>query len=374
MHSIEENKPGAGADLNPPRRVGERFERRDGLEMLQRLPMGELMAVAHASRLRRIPNNFVTYVIDTNPNYTNVCATRCDFCAFYRREGSEEAYTLTAEELAARVQAAQRLGATTVLLQGGHNPQIRLQDWIVYIRTIRQASPGIHIHPFSPAEYHFMARQEKMPVRTVLERIYAEGVHTIPGGGAEILTERVRAEIAPRKASAREFLEVCAVAHEIGFKTTATMMYGHIETDEDIVDHLLALRGLQDHTGGFTSFICWSFKPGSTPLGRKIRGAAHPARYVRIISVARLLLDNFPHIQSSWFSESVSAGQLGLIAGADDFGGVLLEENVLRKAGHERLTTVDTVKTIIRRAGFVPAQRDGYYRILAIDAEGRGAR
>ena len=196
--------------------------------------------------------------------------------------------------------------------------------------------------------------------------MYSEGIRTIPGGGAEILTERVRAEIAPRKASAEEFLEVCAVAHEIGFKTTATMMYGHIETDEDIVDHLLALRGLQDQTGGFTSFICWSFKPGSTPLGRKIPGAAHPALYVRIIAVARLLLDNFPHIQSSWFSESVSAGQLGLIAGADDFGGVLLEENVLRKAGHERLTTVDTVKTIIRRAGFVPAQRDGYYRTLAM--------
>ena len=163
MHSFEENNHGAAADLNPPRRIGERFERRDGLEMLQRLPMGELMAMAHAARLRRIPENVVTYVIDTNPNYTNVCATRCDFCAFYRNEGSEEAYTLTPEELAARVQAAQRLGATTVLLQGGHNPQIRLQDWIAYIHAIRQACPGIHIHPFSPAEYHFMARRKKCP-------------------------------------------------------------------------------------------------------------------------------------------------------------------------------------------------------------------
>jgi cyclic dehypoxanthinyl futalosine synthase len=364
--AIEKDKSGVVADLNPPRRVGERFDRRDGLEMLQRLPMGELMAMAHGARLRRIPENVVTYVIDTNPNYTNVCATQCDFCAFHRKAGSEEAYALTAEELATRVQAAQGLGATTVLLQGGHNPQIRLQDWINYIRAIRQACPEIHIHPFSPAEYHFMARQEKMPVRAVLERIYAEGINTIPGGGAEILTERVRAEIAPHKATAQEFLEVCALAHEIGFRTTATMMYGHIETDEDIIEHLLQLRDVQDRSEGFTSFICWSFKPGSTPLGRKIRSAAHPGRYVRLIAIARLLLDNFAHIQSSWFSESVPAGQLGLIAGADDFGGVLLEENVLRKAGHERLTTVEAVETIIRRAGFVPAQRDGYYRILAM--------
>jgi cyclic dehypoxanthinyl futalosine synthase len=372
MHSLNENSQDTAVDRNPPRRVGERIERRDGLEMLQRLPMGELMAMAHDARLRRMPTNVVTYVIDTNPNYTNVCATQCAFCAFYRVQGSEDAYTLTAEELANRVREAQRQGATTVLLQGGHNPQIRLQDWIAYIRAIRQACPEIHIHPFSPAEYHFMARQEKVPVTAVLERIYAEGIRTIPGGGAEILTERVRSEIAPRKASAQEFLEVCALAHEVGFKTTATMMYGHIETDEDIVEHLLALRDLQDRTGGFTSFICWSFKPGSTALGRKLGVAAHPGRYVRIIAVARLLLDNFPHIQSSWFSESVRAGQLGLIAGADDFGGVLLEENVLRKAGHERLTTVETVRTIIRRAGFLPAQRDGTYRVLSVDGDGRG--
>jgi cyclic dehypoxanthinyl futalosine synthase len=361
------------ADRNLPRRIGERFERREGIEMLQRLPMGELMRLAHSARQRRIPGNTVTFVIDTNPNYTNVCTTCCSFCAFHRPAGAGEAYTQTPEQLAAKVQSAQALGATTVLLQGGHNPQVRLADWIAYIRAIRIACPEIHIHPFSPAEYHFMARHEKMPVRSVLERVYAEGIRTIPGGGAEILTERVRAEIAPRKATAREFLEVCAIAHEIGFKTTATMMYGHVETDEDIVDHLLALRRLQDRTGGFTSFIGWSFKPGSTPLGRRIRGTAHPARYIRIIAVARLVLDNFPHIQSSWFSESVPAGQLGLIAGADDFGGVLIEENVLRKAGHERLTTADTVKTIIRRAGFVPAQRDGHYRILAINAEGRRA-
>jgi cyclic dehypoxanthinyl futalosine synthase len=356
------------ADMNPPRRIGERFDRRQGIEMLQKFPMGDLMRLAHSARLRRIPGETVTFVVDTNPNYTNVCATRCAFCAFHRPAGAADAYTLTPAELAGKVKAAQGLGATTVLLQGGQNPEIRLADWIAYIRAIRASCPGIHIHPFSPAEYVFMARQEKMPLRELLERIFAEGIDTIPGGGAEILTERVRAVIAPHKARVEEWLEVCALAHAIGFRTTATMMYGHVETDEDIVDHLLALRRLQDETGGFTSFICWSFKPGSTPLGQRVRGTAHPARYVRIIALARLLLDNFPHVQSSWFSESIPAGQLGLLAGADDFGGVLIEENVLRNAGHERPATVETVKTIIRRAGFIPAQRDSHYRILSAES------
>ena len=196
--------------------------------------------------------------------------------------------------------------------------------------------------------------------------IFSEGVDTIPGGGAEILTDRVRTEIAKRKATASQWLEVCETAHQIGFKTTATMMYGHVETDEDIVQHLLRLRELQDKTHGFTSFIAWSFKPGGSPLGKKLTEKVHPAKYVRVISLARLLLDNFQHVQSSWFSESVPAGQLGLLAGADDFGGVLVEENVLRSAGHERTTTVENVKTIIRRAGFTPAQRDSYYNIVEI--------
>ncbi|MGE5255894.1 MAG: CofH family radical SAM protein [Hyphomicrobiales bacterium] len=362
-----DRSPAPPAELNPPRRIGERFSHREGIEMLQKLPMGQLMSLAHSARLGRIPAETVTFVVDTNPNYTNVCATRCSFCAFHRPAGAADAYTLTPPELAAKVQAAQALGATTVLLQGGHHPGIRLADWIAYIRAIRDSCPGIHIHPFSPAEYVFMARQEKLPVRDLLERIYAEGIDTIPGGGAEILTERVRADIAPHKARVDEWLEVCTLAHAIGFRTTATMMYGHVETDADIVDHLLALRRLQDDTGGFTSFICWSFKPGSTPLGQRIKAVAHPARYVRIIALARLLLDNFPHIQSSPFSESIPAGQLGLLAGADDFGGVLIEENVLRTAGHERPTTVETVKTLIRRTGFIPAQRDSHYKILRVE-------
>lgn len=354
------------SEANPARRIGPRYGRKEALELLKNMPMGELMRLAHTARLKRMPGNIVTFVVDTNPNYTNRCVTNCEFCAFCRNPADKEAFTLTPRELADQVKRAYNLGARTVLLQGGHNPDVRLKDWLSYIRAIKKACAGIHIHPFSPAEYVFMAKLENMPVRRILEVIFSEGVDTIPGGGAEILTDRVRTEIAKRKATASQWLEVCETAHQIGFKTTATMMYGHVETDEDIVEHLLRLRELQDRTHGFTSFIAWSFKPGGSPLGKKLTEKVHPAKYVRVISLARLLLDNFQHVQSSWFSESVPAGQLGLLAGADDFGGVLVEENVLRSAGHERTTTVENVKTIIRRAGFTPAQRDSYYNIVEI--------
>lgn len=341
---------------------GERFDRTAGLEMLGRMPMGKLMAMAHAVRTARFPEPVVSYVIDTNPNYTNICETRCRFCAFCRRPEDTDAYILSPGQVAERVTAAHRCGATTVLLQGGHNPAIGLADWIAYIRAIRQAAPRIHIHPFSPAEYVYMAGREGLPVGTVLQTIYDEGVDTIPGGGAEILGAAVRSRLAPRKATGEQWLETCETAHRIGFRTTATMMYGHLESDADIIDHLLMIRELQDRTGGFTSFIAWSFKPGGSPLGHEVPRQAHPARYVRIIATARLLLDNVAHIQSSWFSESTAAGQLGLMAGADDFGGVLVEENVLRTAGHARSSTVDAVCEIIRRSGFTPVQRDSYYR------------
>jgi cyclic dehypoxanthinyl futalosine synthase len=348
----------------PEQRIGDRYERTQALEMLGRMPLGELMGMAHRARRQRWPQPVVTFVIDTNPNYTNICVTRCVFCAFCREPGDQEAYTLAPDVLVERVKKAYARGATTVLLQGGHNPEIRLNDWLTYLRAIRSAYPAIHIHPFSPAEYVFMARTEKIPVEEVLQAVYAEGVRTIPGGGAEILTERVRRKVANAKATTAQWLAVCEKAHHIGFRTTATMMYGHVETDEDIVEHLMQLRALQDRTGGFSAFIPWSFKPGGSPLSRRVAVQAHPARYVRIIALARLVLDNFPHIQSSWFSESIPAGQLGLLAGADDFGGVLLEENVLRTAGHDCATTIETVKTIIRRAGFTPAQRNSYYEIL----------
>ncbi|RJQ81710.1 MAG: CofH family radical SAM protein [Desulfobacteraceae bacterium] len=349
--------------------AGGRIDRREALELLTRAPLGEVMAAAHAARMRRHPHRRVTFVCDTNPNYTNVCVTRCRFCAFCRGPGDADAYTLTPQAVAEKVKHACDMGATTVLLQGGHNPKVFLRDWLAYIRAIQEACPAIHIHPFSPAEYLFMAQQEQTDVGAVLEAVYAQGIRTIPGGGAEILSERVRSIIAPAKADTEQWLRVCETAHRIGFRTTATMMYGHVETDAEIIDHLLRLRDLQERSGGFASFIAWSFKPGQTPLGRGLENPVHPAKYVRIIAVARLVLDNFEHIQSSWFSESVGAGQLGLLAGADDFGGILFEENVLQQAGHERATTVKNVQTIIRRAGFTPAQRNSFYNVLHVFEE-----
>lgn len=340
-----------------------RYSRAQALELLADLPMGPLMNLAHQERVRRFPEGRVTFVVDTNPNYTNVCVTGCAFCAFCRKNHDTDAYLFSPLEVAEKVENAAAKGATTVLLQGGHNPKVRLKDWQAYIAAIRSVCPHVHIHPFSPAEIVFMAGQERCSVSDVLQALWEAGIRTIPGGGAEILVEAVRKIIAPRKATTSQWLDVCEKAHRIGFKTTATMMFGHVETDDDIIDHLLRLRDLQDLTSGFTSFIPWSFKPGQTPLSKQVRHPAHPARYVRIIAVARLVLDNFSHIQSSWFSENIPAGQLGLLAGADDFGGVLVEEHVHKEAGHDRQATVDTVVTIIRRAGFIPARRDSFYRV-----------
>jgi cyclic dehypoxanthinyl futalosine synthase len=342
----------------------QRLNRRQALELLTKTPMGELMHRAHAERMRRHPDHRVTFVYDTNPNYTNVCVTRCRFCAFCCGPDDAEAFTLTPGEVGEKVRQAARLGATTVLLQGGHNPKVGLTQWLDYIGAIQAAAAGIHIHPFSPAEYIFLAAREQCEVGAVLEAVYKAGVRTLPGGGAEVLTESVRKRIAPRKATTEQWLAVCETAHGIGFRTTATLMFGHVETDDDIVEHLMVLRDLQDRTGGFTSFIPWSYKPGGNPLGKEVVRSVHPAKYVRIIATARLVLDNFDHVQSSWFSENVAAGQLGLLAGADDFGGILVEENVLLQAGHQRTTTEEKVKTIIRRTGFTPAQRDSHYNVL----------
>ena len=350
----------------PAPHASARLDRTQALQIFREMPLGELMARAHADRMRRHPGGLVTFVMDTNPNYTNICSTHCTFCAFHRKADARDAYTLTPAELAARVRLAVDKGATTVLLQGGTHLGISLADLVAYLREIRAVCPGIHIHPFSPAEIDAAARLEKKSLAFVLQTLWDEGIHTIPGGGAEILVERVRQLVSPTKCSAARWLEVMETAHGLGFHTTATMMYGHVETEAEIVEHLFRLRELQDRTGGFSSFIAWSFKPGNSPLSQTVPHPAHPALYVRIIALARLVLDNFEHVQSSWFSESENAGCLGLLAGADDFGGVLVEENVLKTTGHNKQTTAEKVKTLIRNSGFVPAQRDSDYRIVEV--------
>lgn len=346
--------------------VSARVDKEACIRLLETVPMGELSALAHRERMKRHPKKIVTYVMDTNPNYTNICDVKCDFCAFCKSDGDKGAYTLSPDEAAERIGRAYDKGASTVLLQGGHNPKARLEDWVAYIRAIKARCPDIHIHPFSPPEILDAAKKEGRPVSEILSVLRQEGIDTLPGGGAEILSDDVRKRIAPRKCSATEWLDVMTKAHLAGMRTTATMMFGHVEKNEHIAEHLLSIRAVQDKTEGFSSFIPWSFKPGNSALTAQVPNAAHPAKYIKIIAAARLALDNFDHIQSSWFSESERAGMLGLLAGADDFGGVLAEENVLKTSGYERRTTEAEVRDVIRRAGFTPALRDAHYRSLAV--------
>jgi cyclic dehypoxanthinyl futalosine synthase len=344
--------------------AGKRLDRADGLWLLTEAPLLELGSLAQEVRFRRIPEKRVTFVIDSNPNYTNVCVTDCQFCAFYRKPGHPEAYTLTVEEVMAKVESAARQGATTVLLQGGHNPALPLEYYVSLVRETRRRFPGVTPHFFTASEIQTMAQASGKSVAEVLGLLKEAGQSTLPGGGAEILSERVRRRIGPKKGGPEAWLEVHREAHRQGFKSTATMMYGHVEEPDDILDHLDAIRELQDEHGGFTAFVPWSFKPGNTLLEKWIKHYKGPNAYLRMLAVARLYLDNFPHIQASWFSEGKRAGQVALHWGADDFGGTLFEENVHAAADYVNRTTVDEIVTLIREAGFTPAQRTTTYEIL----------
>jgi dehypoxanthine futalosine cyclase len=342
----------------------QRLDRATLLELLTNASLIELMARANALRQQWHPGNEVTFVIDTNPNYTNVCTTACTFCAFYRKPGDPESYVLSPQAVATRIAQAASQGATTALLQGGHHPDLPLQYYLDIIAAVRQAAPAIHCHFFSPAEIANIAEVAGMPYTDVLARLFEAGQRTMPGGGAEILADPVRRRISPKKISAGRWLNIMRAAHRLGIKTSATMTYGHLESPHDIIEHLLKLRQLQDETGGFYAFIPWSFKPGHTPLSRLVPESALPSAYPRIIALSRLALDNFPHIQASWFGEGWRAGQLALHAGADDFGGLLIEENVLRNAGHAYATSKDAILQIIQSAGFLPVQRNTLYHKL----------
>lgn len=341
--------------------AGSRISFAEGLELLRCAPLGELGALAQEVRYRKNPRREVTFVIDSNPNYSNVCVTGCSFCAFYRRPGAAEAYTLSVDEVMARIATAASLGATTVLLQGGHHPELGVGYYEELVRRTRAEFPQVTPHFFTPSEVANLAEVEGMTVREVLERLWAAGQRTLPGGGAEILSDRVRRRISPRKGPARAWLDVMEEAHRIGFRSTATMMFGHVEEDEDIMIHLEHIRSLQDRTGGFTAFVPWSFKPGNTGLRGTVPTNVGAARYLRVLAVARVYLDNFDHVQASWFSEGKKAGQIALHFGADDFGGTLFEESVHLATGHENRTTAEEVAELIREAGFCPVQRTTLY-------------
>jgi cyclic dehypoxanthinyl futalosine synthase len=347
--------------------VARKLENRDrltfdgGVELLAEADLLLLGELAMRERFRRFPAPEVTFVVDSNPNYTNVCDTDCTFCAFYRRPGDPEAYTLTPEQMGEKVERAEKLGATRVLIQGGHNPELGLDYYTDMIAYLRERFPQVHLHLFSAPEIRAIGKYTGLTVEAVLLKFWDAGLRTIPGGGAEILTDEVRRKISVKKGTPAEWLDVHRIAHRIGYRTTATMMFGHLETDRDIVEHLDRLRSLQDETGGFFAFIPWSFKRGDTPLSASVKKQAGAGKYLRVLALARLYLDNLDHIQGSWFSEGKKTGQLSLYYGADDFGGTLIEENVLQSAQWVNETSTPEVVQIIQDAGFIPVERGSTY-------------
>jgi len=343
---------------------GTRLSPDEGLELLRHAELLDLGAAANDVRFRMNPLQSVTFHVDTNPNYTNVCNVDCIFCAFYRHPGEEGAYTHSVDTMIAKFRESAANGVTTILLQGGVNPALPFEYYLELVtRTVREV-PGVTPHFFSTSEILGMARVSGLSTGAVLRRLWDAGLRTIPGGGAEILADGVKKKISHPKGTSADWAGVMREAHRIGYKTTATMMYGHLETDEDIITHLELVRALQDEEHGFTAFIPWSFKPGNTPLEKIIPEYATPVRYMQMIALSRIYLDNVPHIQASWFSEGKKTGQIALHFGADDFGGTLQEENVHAAARFVNRTSTEECIRMIHDAGFAAAQRNTVYDIL----------
>ena len=340
--------------------AGERLSREEGVVLLRDGDLLELGGLADAVRQRLHPEGIVTYIIDRNINYTNVCTAQCAFCAFYRDLPSKEGYVLTKAELSQKIEETIALGGRQILLQGGLHPDLGIEYYEELFRWMKATYP-IWIHGLSPAEVHHICRVSRLGMEETLRRLMAAGLDSIPGGGAEILSDRVRNIIGIAKGSTAEWLEVMETAHGLGMKTTATMMFGHVETLEERVDHLLHLRDLQDRTRGFTAFIGWTFQPENTAMaGDELTSF----QYLRTLAVARVMLDNFPNVQASWVTQGGKIGQVSLRFGANDFGSLMIEENVVSAAGaHFRLTEAEIARSI-EAAGFVPKRRTMQYEIV----------
>jgi len=325
-------------------------------------PTALLGRLADDVRRAKHPESLVTYIIDRNVNYTNVCVARCKFCAFYRPVGSSEGYTLGFDEIHRKIEETISLGGGQLLLQGGHNPDVPLQWYEDLFRSVKAKYPTFRLHALSPPEIIHISRLSQLPVPAVIERLIAAGLDSVPGGGAEILVDRVRKELnCYNKATADEWLDVMRHVHRAGLRTTATMMYGTVETVEERLEHLFRLRELQDETGGFTAFIAWSYQPQHTELG----GAeATGIDYLRTLAIGRLVLDNFDNLQSSWVTQGGKVGQLSLAYGANDMGSVMIEENVVRAAGAEYCMDEFEVVRNIESAGFLPKRRNMHYEVL----------
>jgi cyclic dehypoxanthinyl futalosine synthase len=343
-------------------RAGGRVNRAEALELYLDAPTSLLGALADAIRARKHPERVVTYIIDRNVNYTNVCVARCNFCAFYRPVGSAEGYVLGFEEIFRKIDETIALGGGQLLLQGGHNPDLPLAWYEDLFRSVKQRYASFRLHALSPPEVIHLSRLSRLPIPAVIDRLVAAGLDSIPGGGAEILVDRVRQLLnCYSKATAGEWLDVMRHAHRAGLRTTATMMYGTVETPDERLEHMFRLRELQDETGGFTAFITWSYQPEHTELGGY---EATGVDYLRTLATARIVLDNFPNLQSSWVTQGGKVGQLSLAYGANDMGSVMIEENVVRAAGASYCMDEIEIVRNIEDAGFVAKRRNMHYEVL----------
>jgi cyclic dehypoxanthinyl futalosine synthase len=336
---------------------------RDLLDFYQRAPLLELGAEADRVRQRLHPGDVVTYIVDRNINYTNVCVADCGFCAFYRRPKDSEGWTLSYEQIGAKIDETKALGGVQILMQGGHNPYIPFEWYLDLLRYIKRNHP-IHVHGFSPSEVDFWSKLYRMDAREVIRELQQAGLDSIPGGGGEILVQRVRDEVAKKKAGADRWLEIMEIAHEEGMKTSVTMMYGIGETLAERLEHLQRVKEVQQRTGGFTAFICWPLQPENTPRMSHVQ-KTDAVDYLRTVAFARVVLDNVPNIQSSWVTMGMKIGQAALRFGCNDFGSLMIEENVVSAANTTHRTSIEEMERLIRDAGFTPARRRQDYSIIA---------
>lgn len=341
---------------------GQRLSAADALALLGCCDLAALGQAADTVTRRLHPEPYRTYNIDRNINYTNICTAVCHFCAFYRSPKSDQGYVLPREALLAKVDETVQLGGNQILLQGGLHPKFTLDWYEQMLRDIKAQFPQLNIHGFSPPELHHFTKVNKLPIREVLMRLKAAGLGSIPGGGAEILVDRVRHELTRGKVMTDDWLDVMRVWHSLGGRSTATMMFGHVETLAERVEHLQRIRDLQDETGGFTAFICWTFQPENTEMSH-IRPAGS-FEYLKTQAVARLFLDNVPNIQSSWVTQGLKIGQLAMNFGANDMGSLMIEENVVAEAGTVHHLTLDQIRAAISELGFRPRQRDVFYSVV----------
>ena len=341
---------------------GDRIAPQEARLLFDEASLIDLGLAADAARRRLHPEPMVTYIVDRNINYTNFCVTKCSFCAFYRLPGDlAEGYLHPKEVLFQKIDETLELGGTGILLQGGHHPTLPLEWYEDLLASFRQRYPSVHLHAFSPPEIQHLVHVSKRPLEEVLERLKKSGLNSIPGGGAEILVDSVRDRIAPLKIRSDDWLAVMDCAHRLGIPSTITMMFGHVESFDERVEHLAKVREQQDKTGGFTAFIAWTYKPGHTEMGGRETTSAD---YLRTQAIARLFVDNILNIQSSWVTQGTEIGQIALKFGANDMGSVMIEENVVRSAGNTFCTTREELERLITEAGYHPRQRDTLYRLV----------